>query len=71
MFIDDGSNDGTPQFINEILINKNLELKWKIFKSTHKGPGAARNIGIKNAKSNWISFIDSDDIWEKNKLKEN
>ena len=69
LFIDDGSNDGTPQFINEILINKNLELKWKIFKSTHKGPGAARNIGIKNAKSNWISFIDSDDIWKKNKLK--
>ena len=69
IFIDDGSNDGTPQFITEILVNKNLEVKWKIFKSTHKGPGAARNIGIKNAKSNWISFIDSDDIWEKNKLK--
>jgi len=69
LFIDDGSSDGTPQYLNEILSNKKIKIKWKIFNCNHNGPGAARNIGIKNAKSNWISFIDSDDIWERNKLK--
>lgn len=69
LFIDDGSNDGTPEYLNQILSNEKINVKWKIFNCNHNGPGAARNIGIKNAESSWISFIDSDDIWELNKLK--
>jgi len=36
--------------------------------NNHKGPGAARNSGIRHASQKWIAFIDSDDIWYPNKL---
>ena len=31
--------------------------------------GVGRNIGIKNSKGRYVSFLDSDDYWSKDKLK--
>jgi len=64
IIVDDGSNDGTSEFIH----SKYPELKY-IFQS-NSGVSAARNVGITTAKSNWIAFLDSDDEWVNNKLKE-
>ena len=69
IFIDDGSKDNTISIIKNGL--KRLESKGitsKIHLSTHKGPGAARNQGINISNYDYIAFIDSDDIWETNKL---
>ena len=33
------------------------------------GAGLSRNFGIKKSKGKYVSFIDADDLWEKNKLK--
>ena len=33
------------------------------------GAGLSRNLGILKAKGKYISFIDGDDIWKKDKLK--
>jgi GT2 family glycosyltransferase/nucleoside phosphorylase len=35
----------------------------------NSGPSKARNEGVKHAKTEWIAFLDSDDSWEKDKLK--
>jgi len=69
IFIDDGSEDNTVNSIKNGI--KKLSLKnipSRIYTSTHKGPGNARNIGIKNSKYEYIAFIDSDDIWYDKKL---
>ena len=62
--VDDGSNDGTSEFIR----SKYPNLKY-IFQS-NRGVSAARNVGIAAAKSNWIAFLDSDDEWMPTKLEQ-
>ena len=59
--VDDGSTDNTVQII--LGIQKINVTNIRLIESRHAGPGAARNLGIKAAKNEWIAFIDSDDLW--------
>ena len=62
IIIDDGSTDNTKNITKDYqdIIYHYIE---------NSGVSKARNEGIKKAKHNWICFLDSDDIWEKEKLK--
>lgn len=65
ILVDDCSDDGTPD-----LVKKNYGNNIKIF-STNKnfgGPAISRNIGINKSRGNWLSFLDADDFWFKNRL---
>lgn len=71
IFSDDGSSDETINILENFKIKfqeKNISVK--IIKNSHKGPGSARNEAIKNASYEWVAFIDSDDLWTKDKLNE-
>lgn len=55
--IDDGSSDATVEFI------KRTHPDVKLLCQKNSGPGSARNRGIEAATGDWITFLDSDDLW--------
>ena len=60
--VDNGSTDDTRE-----MVSKNFRKICYIYHDK-KGVSSARNAGIRISKSNWISFLDSDDEWMKDKL---
>ena len=60
--INDGSTDGSFNIINNF---SNLK-GWKILQTINQGLGLTRNYGLSIAKSEYVYFLDSDDIVEKN-----
>ncbi len=60
--IDDGSTDGTPEFVTSHFPDALL------LTQDHAGPSEARNLGIERAAGKWIAFLDADDTWHPKKL---
>lgn len=60
ILIDDGSTDESGDICtNYCLKDKRVQL----IKVDNGGVSRARNIGLNNAKGDWIIFLDSDDFW--------
>jgi glycosyltransferase involved in cell wall biosynthesis len=62
--VDDGSSDGTGRILGETYGDR---IRYCF--QTNQGASVARNRGIEEARGEWIAFLDSDDLWEKDKLK--
>jgi len=67
IIIDDGSTDNTKDVIEKIKKEDNRIIY--IYQDNRGLPGAL-NTGIKNAKGKYIAFLESDDEWLPEKLKE-
>ena len=63
--IDDNSTDNSKKVIDKYSDSRIKVLKLK----KNKGVHFCRNLGIRLSKSKYISFIDADDYWDENKLK--
>ena len=61
-------NDGSDEDIEDIIEKYSGKLIYKY--KENGGPASARNLGIELAKGKYIAFLDSDDIWLKNKLEQ-
>lgn len=59
-------NDGSPEEDSVFLSKYKDEIKY--YKTENKGPAHARNFGIKLANGEYIAFLDSDDLWLREKL---
>ena len=66
IFWDNKSTDNSAKILRTFKIKK---LKYFLSKK-HTSLYAARNLAIKKATGEYIGFIDADDLWEKNKLKQ-
>jgi glycosyltransferase involved in cell wall biosynthesis len=60
-------DDGSSEDVNFIL-EKFIDSRLRIIRSLHMGASVARNVGIANARFEWIAFLDSDDWWVPEKL---
>lgn len=61
--IDDGSTDQTRAMLRS-------EFPHIVYRSQqHRGVSAARNLGIRQSRGEWLAFLDSDDEWLPNKLE--
>jgi glycosyltransferase involved in cell wall biosynthesis len=65
IIVDDASTDSTPSVI------RNFDDKRIIFleNDSNKGPADTRNSAVRAARGRYIAFLDSDDLWEPNKLE--
>ncbi|TYB96326.1 MAG: glycosyltransferase family 2 protein [Kosmotoga sp.] len=67
LIVDDCSTDNGAKIVKKYSQNDN---RIKYFKQNiNKGPAKTRNKAIKLANGRYIAFLDSDDLWKKNKLK--
>jgi teichuronic acid biosynthesis glycosyltransferase TuaG len=65
--VDDGGN---PSEFNELKSQYSKEPKVTFYSIQHTGhPGKVRNVGIQKSDGRWIAFLDSDDVWEYQKLE--
>jgi len=68
ILIDDGSVDSSVEIIKKY--RNEYPTKIKLITQPNSGPSGARNNGITQSGGKYIAFLDSDDLWAKDKLEE-
>ena len=66
IIVDDGSDDGSAKLVDGFI--NSTAGNWKFLRKENGGPSSARNFGVLNSASEFVAFLDSDDIWMPNKL---
>lgn len=66
IIVDNSSSDNTDEVVANFKNNK-----IRLLKIQNNGSiGKSRNYGIQNSRGEWVAFIDSDDWWLPNKLRD-
>ena len=65
--IDDCSKDSTRDVVNDF-VKHDSRIRLIALDKNNGAPAAPRNIGVREAKGEWVAFLDADDIWHPKKL---
>src|SRR5690554_2276347 len=68
LLINDGSTDASLEICNK---SAQLDKRVQVHHQENKGQGSARNLGLREAKGNYILFVDSDDAIAEDTLELN
>jgi glycosyltransferase involved in cell wall biosynthesis len=60
LVVDDGSTDNS---VDVVKAHVGDDPRFRLVQGEHRGPSAARNAGIREAKGQYIAFLDGDDRW--------
>ena len=65
--VDDGSTENPEEIIRETNRDASVPIRY-VALNTHRGVSAARNAGIKEARGDYVAFLDADDCWSSKHL---
>ena len=61
LVVDDGSEDETGEVVGS------FGGRARLLSQPHRGVSAARNLGLRSSCGEFIAFLDSDDLWKREK----
>jgi len=68
LLVDDGSSDGSYDIA--LTYSQRYPERFFLLRQSHQGQGAARNLGLRQARGEYVGFVDSDDWIDKKMYKQ-
>jgi glycosyltransferase involved in cell wall biosynthesis len=68
IIVNDGSTDSSEQEVAKFVETVKTTVRITLVNTGNFGVSAARNSGVELAKCKYVSFLDADDVWDKNYL---
>lgn len=65
LIVDDGSTDGTRGTVEPLLGDRRV----RYLHQQNRGQAAAKNHGVREARGEYVAFLDADDLWVRDKLE--
>ena len=70
VIVDDGSTDNSASICEEYINSLTLSFAHSFIRQSNSGVAAARNRGVAKSQGEYLCFLDADDWWDANFLKE-
>ena len=65
IIVDDGSTDRTSEIVQQFV---EKDARFILLRQPNANMAAARNAALKQARGEWVAFLDADDAWLSEKL---